>query len=63
MKKFNEFEAHLIERGLQMYIAEIVKDMVKARKSGRMPIFTEAYIKSIEKETLDKIQSLTQKQK
>jgi hypothetical protein len=44
MKKFNFFEAYLIEQGLKMYVDNTVKDIVEAERSGRMPIMTVGYI-------------------
>jgi hypothetical protein len=63
MKKFNGFEAHLLERGLQDYINLICNDIVEAERSDRRPIMTVGYMRSIEKETLDKLKSLTYKTK
>ena len=63
MKKFNGFEAHLIEQGLKMYVDNIVKDIVEAERSGRMPIMTAGYIEMIQSEILVKLKSLTLKQK
>ena len=63
MKKFNAFEAHLIERGLKDYIDLICNDIIDAEKNGRRPIMTVPYIRSIELETLAKLKSLTLKQK
>ena len=63
MKKFNGFEAHLIERGLQDYINLICKDIVEAERSDRRPIMTVGYIRGIEAEVLLKLKSLTYKTK
>ena len=63
MKKFNAFEAHLIENGLKMYCTQIINDIIDAEKNGRIPIMTADYIRAIEKETLAKLKSLTLKQK
>jgi hypothetical protein len=63
MKKFNGFEAHLLEQGLKMYVDSIVKDIVEAEKSGRTPIMTAGYIEMIQSEILVKLKSLTLKQK
>jgi len=63
MKKFNGFEAHLLEQGLKMYVDSIVKDIVEAERSGRIPIMTAGYIEMIESEILVKLKSLTYKTK
>ena len=63
MKKFNGFEAHLLEQGLKMYVDNIVKDIVEAEINGRRPIMTADYIEMIQSEILVKLKSLTLKQK
>lgn len=63
MKKFNAFEAHLIEQGLKDYVNLICNDIVEAERSDRLPIITVPYIRSIELETLAKLKSLTLKTK
>jgi len=63
MKKFNGFEAHLLERGLKDYIDLICNDIVEAERSDRRPIMTVGYIRGIEAEVLLKLKSLTLKEK
>jgi hypothetical protein len=63
MKKFNGFEAYLLDQGLKMYVDNIVKDIVEAERSGRMPIMTAGYIEMIQSEILVKLKSLTYKTK
>ena len=63
MKKFNGFEAHLLERGLQMYVETIVDDIITAEQKGKRHIMTVDYIRMIERDTLEKLKSLTLKQK
>ena len=63
MKKFNGFEAHLLEQGLKMYVTEIINDIVKMEQDGRRPIMTASYVRMIERDTLEKLKSLTLKQK
>ncbi len=63
MKKFNGFEAHLLEQGLKDYINLICKDIVEAERSERRPIMTVSYMRMVEKELMEKIKSLTLKQK
>jgi hypothetical protein len=63
MKKFNGFEAHLLEQGLKIYCTQIIDDIIEAEKNGQRPIMTVDYIRSIGKGTLDKLKSLTYKTK
>lgn len=63
MKKFNGFEAHLLEEGLKRYVEAIVDDIIEAEKQERRPIMTADYVRMIERETLEKLKSLTLKQK
>jgi hypothetical protein len=63
MKKFNGFEAHLLEQGLQMYVDAIVDDIITAEQKGKRPIMTADYMRMIERETLEKLKSLTIKKK
>jgi hypothetical protein len=63
MKKFNGFEAHLLERGLKMYVDYIVGDITEAEQQGQRPIMTADYVRMIESETLAKLKSLIIKQK
>ena len=63
MKKFNGFEAHLLEQGLKMYVDNMVKDISEAESSGRRPIMTVGYIEMVQSEILMKLKSLTLKQK
>ena len=63
MKKFNGFEAHLLEEGLKRYVEAIVDDIVEAEKQERRPIMTAEYVRMIEREVLVKLKSLTLKQK
>ena len=63
MKKFNEFEVHLIEQGLKMYTNYIVGDITEAERQGRIPIMTADYVRMMESNILAKLKSLTLKQK
>jgi hypothetical protein len=63
MKKFNGFEAHLLERGLQIYVDTIVDDIITTEQKGKRPIVTVDYVRMIERDTLEKLKSLTLKQK
>lgn len=61
MKKFNGFEAHLLECGLQMYVDYIVGDLTEAERQGRRPIMTVEYVRLLERETLEKLKNATLK--
>jgi hypothetical protein len=63
MKKFNEFEAHLLEQGLKLYCTQIINDIIDGEKNGRRPIMTADYVRAIELQALTKLKSLTLKQK
>jgi hypothetical protein len=63
MKKFNGFEAHLLEQGLKMYVDSIVDDIITMEQKGKRPIMTADYVRMIERDTLEKLKSLTLKQK
>lgn len=63
MKKFNGFEAYMLEMGLKMYVSDMVNDIIAAESDGRRPLMTVDYVRSIEAETLAKLKSLTIKQK
>ena len=63
MKKFNGFEAHLLEQGLKMYITEIINDIVNAEKDGRRPLMTAGYVRMLERDALEKLKNLTLKEK
>ena len=63
MKKFNGFEAHLLEEGLKIVVDTIVNDIIEAEKKGKRSLMTAGYVRSIEAEALAKLKSLTIKQK
>jgi hypothetical protein len=63
MKKFNGFEAHLLEHGLKMYVDSMIKDISEAESSGRRPLMTVGYVEMMHSEVLLKLKSLTLKQK
>jgi hypothetical protein len=63
MKKFNGFEAHLLEEGLKMYVDAIVDDIITAEQKGKRPIMTADYVRTIGREAMQKLKSLTLKQK
>jgi hypothetical protein len=63
MKKFNGFEAHLIIEGLKEVATQMKEGIEKAESEGKMPLMTTGYVDMIVKDTIDKVNSLTVKQK
>tara|TARA_R110000803_G_scaffold88934_4_gene156024 strand:- start:892 stop:1083 length:192 start_codon:yes stop_codon:yes gene_type:complete len=63
MKKFNGFEKHLLEQGLEMVMEQMKSDIREIEAKGKNALMTEGYVDMIGKETLDKLVSLTKKQK
>ena len=63
MKKFNEFETHLLEQGLKVYVEAVIEEIIIAEQKGERPIMTADYMRMIERETLEKLKSLTIKKK
>lgn len=63
MKKFNGFEAHLLEHGLKMYVEAMVNDTIEMERQDKRPIMTVNYIRAIELQVLVKLKSLTLKQR
>ena len=63
MKKFNGFEKHLLEQGLEMVMEQMKIDIRKVESEGKNALMTEGYVDMVGKETLEKLVSLTLKQK
>ena len=63
MKKFNGFEAYLILEGLKEVSASMKEGIEKTLAEGKMPIMTTSYVDMIVAETIEKVNSLTVKQK
>ena len=63
MKKFNGFEAHLILEGLKEVADSMKEGIEKAEAEGKMPLMTTGYVDMIVAETIEKVNSLTLKQK
>lgn len=63
MKKFNGFEAHLLQEGLKMYVDAIVDDIITAEQKGKRPIMTADYVRMLERDALEKLKNLTLKEK
>ena len=63
MKKFNGFEAYLILEGLKEVAASMKEGIEKTLAEGKMPLMTAGYVDMIVAETVEKVNSLTLKQK
>ena len=63
MKKFNGFEKHLLEVGLEMVMKKMKSDIRDIEEEGRNALMTEGYVDMVGKETLEKLISLTKKSK
>jgi hypothetical protein len=63
MKKFNGFEAWLILEGLKL-AAEVLKQGIEQTlANGKMPLMTTGYVDMVIKDAVEKVNSLTLKQK
>ena len=63
MKKFNGFEAYLILEGLKEVSTSMKEGIEKTLAEGKMPIMTTGYVDMIVAETIEKVNSLTLKNK
>lgn len=63
MKKFNGFEAYLILEGLKEVAVSMKSGIEQTLADGKMPLMTTAYVDMVVKETIEKVNSLTLKQK
>ena len=63
MKKFNGFEAWLILEGLKLASEDMKKGIEETLAKGKLPLMTTGYVDMVIKEAVDKVKSLTLKQK
>ena len=63
MKKLNGFESYLAIEGLNILRSEWGNEIKLAETNGKIPLMTEAYVDMVVEETIEKIKSLTLKQK
>jgi hypothetical protein len=63
MKKFNGFEAYLILEGLKEVSASMKEGIEKTLAEGKMPLMTTGYVDMVVAETIEKVNSLTLKNK
>jgi hypothetical protein len=63
MKKLNGFESYLVIEGLNAIRNEWKKDIAAIEAQGKNALMTKDYVDMVVTETIDKIKSLTLKQK
>ena len=63
MKKFNGFEAWLILEGLKEVSASMKLGIEETLANGKMPLMTTGYVDMVVKDAVEKVNSLTIKQK
>ena len=63
MRKFNLFEAHLILEGLKEVAASMKEGIEKTEAEGKLPLMTTGFVNMIVKDAVEKVNSLTLKQK
>jgi len=63
MKKFNGFEAWLILEGLKLAAEDMKQGIEQTLANGKMPLMTIGYVDMVIKDAVEKVNSLTVKQK
>lgn len=63
MKKFNGYEKYLILEGLKLVEAQGVKEIEEIEASGKNPIMTIGFIKGQIRETVEKVEELSLKER
>ena len=63
MKKFNGFEAYLILEGLKEVAASMKEGIEKTEAEGKLPLMTTGFVDMIVRDTVEKVNSLTLKEK
>jgi hypothetical protein len=63
MKKLNEFESYLVLEGLESMRRTMKLDILEIEAEGKNPIMTTGYVDMVIDEAIEKIKSLTLKQK
>jgi hypothetical protein len=63
MKKFNGFEAWLILEGLKLASEDMKQGIEQTIANGKMPLMTTGYVDMVIKDAVEKVNSLTIKQK
>jgi hypothetical protein len=63
MKKLNGFESYLVLEGLASMRRTMKMDILEIQADGKNPIMTTGYVDMVIDETIEKIKTLTLKQK
>jgi hypothetical protein len=63
MKKFNEFELWMLTNAIHAYIQRSENDVKAAEADGHRSLFAPGYFTMVGRELLDKVESMTKKQK
>ena len=63
MKKLNGFESYLVIEGLNAIRNQWKKDIKEVEAQGKNALMTEGYVDMVVTDTIEKIKSLTLKQK
>ena len=63
MKKLNGFENYLVLEGLACMRRQMKMDILEIQSEGKNPIMTIGYVDMVVDEAIEKIKSLTLKQK
>ena len=63
MKKFNGFEAWLILEGLKLAAEDMKQGIEQTLANGKMPLMSTGYVDMVIKDAVEKVNSLTVKQK
>lgn len=63
MKKFNLFEAYLILEGLKEVAASMKEGIEKTEAEGKLPLMATGFVDMIVKDIVEKVNSLTLKQR
>lgn len=63
MKKFNEFELWMLTNAILSYVKQAEKDIKLAEDDGHRSLFAPGYFTMVGKELIDKVESMTKKQK
>ena len=63
MKKFNGFEAWLILEGLKLAADDMKQGIEQTIANGKRPLITTDYVDMVVKDAVEKVNSLTLKQK
>ncbi len=56
-------ESHLVVDALNYYVAQVEKDILEMEKDGKRSIFAPGFYTNVSKELIDKVKSMTKKQK